>query len=247
MSSIHDGHRKRMRNRLQEGGMNGFQDHEILEWLLFHTIPRGDVNPLAHRLIREFGSLAGVLEADQESLKLVEGVGDGTALFLSQYLSVYERYLESSRKKKNNRLNDLDEIADYFRRSFVDSKQEELRVLLLGNTFNIIREDSIAQGSMRAVQMDMRRLVTLCLNSKAVYVVLGHNHPSGILYPSDSDEKVTRSVAELLRGLDLRLLDHLIVGKEGYYSMAQAKETSYIFYDKSQEPLQEKKQSKTRR
>ncbi len=244
MSSIHDGHRSRMRNRLHAGGMEGFQDHEILEWLLFHTIPRGDVNPLAHRLIREFGSLSGVLEADKESLKLVEGVGESTALFLSSYLSVYERYLESSRKKKNNRLNNLDEIAEYFRRSFVDSKQEELRVLLLGNTLNIIREDSIAQGSMRAVQMDMRRLVTLCLNSKAVYVVLGHNHPSEILFPSDSDVKVTRTVAELLRGLDLRLLDHLIVGKEGYYSMAQSKETSYIFFDRVSENLQEKNKNK---
>ncbi len=229
MGGVHDGHRERMRRRLKDGGMDGFQEHEILEWMLFHTIPRGDVNPLAHELIRQFGGLSGVLEADTDALMTVKGVGEGTALFLSNYLSVYQQYVYSSRKKKSGRFTNLDDIAEYFRQSFISSSNEELRALLLGSNLNVIREEVIAKGSLRSVNADIRRLTEAGLNAKAPFVVLAHNHPSGILLPSQRDVSVTMRIAEVLNTLEIRLLDHLIIGKEDYLSMARFKDTAYIF------------------
>ncbi len=229
MGGMHDGHRDRMRQRLKAGGLQGFQDHEILEWMLFCTIPRGDVNPLAHQLIQKFGSLSGVLEASVDSLMTVKGVGESTALFLANYLSVYERYLHDSRKKRNNHFTCLDDIAEYFRVSFIHSTNEELHALLLGPNLHVIREEVLAVGSLRSVNADVRRLAEAGLNAKATYVVLAHNHPSGILLPSERDVSVTIQIAELLKTLEIRLLDHLIIGKEDYLSMARSKETSYIF------------------
>lgn len=238
MANLHDGHRERMRQRLKVGGMDSFQEHEILEWMLFCTIPRGDVNPLAHELLRAFGSLAGVLEADVNALMTVKGVGENTALFLSNYLSVYQRYLQSSRKKQKSRFTNLDEIADYFRSSFIQSRNEEFRALLLGPKLNLIREEVIARGSLRAVNADVRRLIEAGLTSKAAYIVLAHNHPSEILLPSQRDISVTMVISELLKSLEIRLLDHLIIGKDDYVSMARSQETSYIFlsnYDKNEQ------------
>lgn len=232
MSGIHDGHRQRIRDRLKTGGIECFQEHEVLEWLLYCCIPRGDVNPLAHQLINAFGSLAGVLEADCDSLMSVPGIGESTALFISNYLSVYKFYQQSKQKSKSSRFMSLDEMAESFRVRFIGCKEEELHAMLLGSNLTYIRDEVISKGSVGSVQLNMRRLTEACLSSKAMYVVLAHNHPSNILLPSDSDVRTTINVAEVLTRLDVRLLDHLIVGSDDYTSMARSQEYSYIFHQK---------------
>lgn len=229
MSSIHDGHRKRMRDRLQKSGLHGFQDHEVLEWLLFYTIPRGDVNPLAHELMKAFGSLSGVLEADFDALMSVDGIGPGTALFLSNLLPLQQRYQNDKSKRKSRRLRNVDEIAEIFRGHLTGKKEEELYVLLLNSRFVPIRCEKVSQGSLRAVGVNMRKLTEMCLASKASYVVLGHNHPSGILFPSDADVKTTIALRSILEPLEIQIIDHLIFGEDDFVSMASSEEYSHIF------------------
>ena len=92
----HAKHRERMRTRFLEHGLDNFADHEVLELLLFYAVPRGDVNPLAHRLLDEFGSLANVLEAETPDLCRVEGMGEKTAAFLHLLPPMFRRYQTSN-------------------------------------------------------------------------------------------------------------------------------------------------------
>lgn len=229
MNGIHDGHRQRMRERLKIGGIECMQEHEVLEWLLQYSIPRGDVNPLAHRLIETFGSLAGVLNAGYEGLMTVSGVGEATALFLSNYIHVYKRYLESNRQQDKQKFKSIEDMAEYLSIQFIGCKEEVLHALLLGSNLNFIKDLVISEGSIGSVRLNLRKLTESCLNTKAAYVVLAHNHPSNILLPSDSDVRTTTSVAEVLTQLEVCLLDHLIIGSGDYISMAKSKDYSYIF------------------
>jgi DNA repair protein RadC len=229
MANIHDGHRNRIRDRLLKSGLDGFQDHEVLEWLLFYTNPRKDVNPLAHELINAFGGFSGVLEADYDALMSVEGVGHATALFLSNLLSVEKRYQVDRRKRQSKRLRSLEEIADMLRGYLKGKKEEELYILLLNSQLSLIRCERVSEGSLRSVQVNMRRLAEICLASKATYVVLGHNHPSGILFPSDADVRATIALKNVLEPLEIQLIDHLILGEDGFSSMANSKEYSHVF------------------
>jgi len=226
---LHDGHRNRMRQRLKNSGLDSFQDHEVLEWILFHTRPRGDVNDLAHHLIDEFGGLAAVLNADYEALMRVNGVGETTALFLSQLRLVYRRYEQKDQQLKKRFFKSVSQMAEYMRQNHFDHKREDLYVLLMGDNMNLICTHLLATGSLRAVHMDYRRLMSLCLNTKATHVALAHNHPSSILIPSSSDISTTINVAEVLKKIDVILVDHLIIGEDDYVSMAESEETAYIF------------------
>ncbi len=225
---LHDGHRERIRKRLREVGMNGMQEHEVLEFLLFHTRPRGDVNELAHRLLNEFGTLYGVIHADFEDLTAVKGVGETTALFLTQLPTVF-RWCMTDKKQKKFNFNSTDHMAEYMRQNYFNPKREELYALLFDSKMNLLRTELVATGSLRAVHMDYRRLIGLCFHAEAHYVVLAHNHPSAILLPSSSDISTTNSVAETLKKVEVILVDHLIIGIDDYVSMAQSAETAYIF------------------
>ncbi len=231
-ANAHAGHRSRIRKRLITSGLGGFQEHEVLEWMLFCTIPRGDVNVLAHRLLNTFGGLSGVLRADYYQLVAVEGVGEATALFLSNYLSVYGRYLESRRRKENphNRLQTTQQLGDFFHNRFLDKRTEVLYALLLDANDSYMRDFVVTEGSLERVNVDFRVLTEACLNAKCAKVVLAHNHPSGFLLPSAQDEITTRQVSSLLASLKLRLVDHLIVGEEDFVSMAEDERYSYLFF-----------------
>lgn len=229
MACMHEGHRKRMRERIKSGGLEGLQDHEILEWMLFHTVPRGDVNPLAHRLIDAFGSLSGVLEADAERLMGIQGVGESTALFLSNYLGVYKRYKQSRHHKKVLRFSDMDTVVEHIRDRMLEHKGEYLFALLLDDRLHILCCQAISEGTRGAVGVDVRKLATLCLNRNASFLVLAHNHPSDILLPSYNDVQTTIALRTSMGALGIHLLDHLIIGKDEYVSMAMSEEYSYIF------------------
>lgn len=231
MSGIHDGHRDRMRERIQKYGLDSLQDHEVLEWLLYHTIPRGDVNALAHRLIKEFGSFHDVLEGGYDSLLQVPGVGEKTALFLSNLTGVSSRFSQSKQKQNIRKFRNLQDVAQYVRVAFVNDPDERLHALMLSNDLHLIRDEIISYGIFSQVPFDWRSLMVQCVNTKAAYVVLAHNHPSNILFPSSEDIRQTGEVSKLLQRMEIKLLDHFIVGQDGVNSLRDSKEYNYLFLE----------------
>ncbi|MBQ3094804.1 MAG: hypothetical protein IJC53_00025 [Clostridia bacterium] len=207
---MHEGHREKMRIRIENAGLDSLAEHEILETLLYFTIPRGDTNPTAHRLISAFGSLSGVFEAPEKELLKIEGVGPKTARLISMLPHYSRAYLVS--KAKNDRpLSNTEDMGRYLLPYFVGEQEEKVYVLCLDNRFRPICCKCVHTGSVNAVEVSVRSIVSVALSYNATAVVLAHNHPGGVSIPSVDDRITTGKVAAALTSVGIRLLDHFVV------------------------------------
>ena len=215
----HVNHRERVRNLFLQSGLDGFSEHNVLELLLFYTIPQGDTNMTAHNLIDTFGSLQGVLDAPVEELKKVKGVGEYTAVFLSILPQLARKYYAGKTPDRVS-LYDRDALSQYVRSLFIGMKTEHIFLLSFDGSGRLNNTVRLSEGSLRQVDLDNRRIMEAALHSDAVYVVLSHNHPGGVAAPSAADANATRTVANLLSSVGIRLENHLIVAGEECYFMA---------------------------
>lgn len=136
--AIHDGHRERFRARFLQDGLDGFEDHQVLELLLFHVIPRADTNPIAHRLMRRFGTLSAVLEADPKDLASVEGMGDKAAAFLSLIPQVTRRYFHDRVNRDNPPLTSSEAVIGYLVPLMAGRPEEVFYVLCLDSQCRVL-------------------------------------------------------------------------------------------------------------
>ncbi len=219
---LHDGHRARVRQRVLKEGLLHLPVHNVLEILLFFSIPRGDTNALAHRILERYhGDLANVTEAPIEDLMAIEGVGENTA-FLLKILPEIAAYYRLSRIKDTPALNTREALQEYFIPLFYGKHNEELHLVSLDANMRPINDTKISEGSVTASAVNVRRIVETAVSSHAAAVILAHNHPSGLLRPSVKDSSATRSAAEALALIGIRVMDHVIVAEEGLYSFREA-------------------------
>lgn len=219
--SVHSGHRQRMRDRFLAEGLNNFTDIQVLELLLFYAIPRQDTNPIAHALLDRFGGLAQVMEAPIEELEKVPGVGHNAAVLLALAPAV-GRYYMVERAKAGLALNTIDACRDYLQTFFIGRRMEVVYLLCLDAKCKVLSCREVGEGSVNSANVPIRRIVEMALMSNATSVILAHNHPSGIAYPSEEDINTTRRVAAALSTVDIALADHIIVADDDYVSLAQS-------------------------
>lgn len=208
--SIHQGHRKRMRERYLKTELNGFQPHEVLELLLYYGIPRVDTNPIAHALLERFGSLHGVLCAPPEQLKQVKGMTESAVCLIALMRSVY--VYDASDQNSGVPMESFKDICAYFTELYRFEQQEVVRAAFLTNRLKLMVCDVIGEGHPSASEFSVRALTARAYASGCDVIVLAHNHPQGSAAPSDTDIAVTRQLAEVLRKSGLSLADHVIVG-----------------------------------
>lgn len=221
--SIHEGHRKRMKERFCREGLDSFNEINVLELLLFYCVQRKDTNPLAHRLLNHFGNLSNVLEASREELSQVEGVTENIAVYLSLVKEV-SRYYMVNQTQKPSILTSIDDCAQYIRPYFVGRSYETVFLLCLDAKCKVICCKKISEGSVNSAPISSRKVVETAILSKATSVVLAHNHPSGVAVPSVEDVQVTGRISSALQGVDVILVDHIVFGDDGdYVSMALSK------------------------
>ena len=213
--SPHSGHRARMKARFLENGFKGFEDHEVLEFLLFYAVARRDTNELGHALLARFGSLHRVLDAPISELTKVEGIGEHTAVLLKTLPEVCRRYRLSKLKNQKN-METLDNIGAFLVEHYMPLSHEQVTMLLLDNRQQMISFEILHSGSVNSSDINIRRIVEIALSKNAASVVLAHNHPSGNLVPSDSDIATTKMIMSALRPIDLRLREHILVAGENY-------------------------------
>lgn len=205
----HKAHRERMRTRFTENGIGSFHEHEILEMLLFYSIPVVNTNPLAHKLLSEFGSLKNVLEAPVDALAKVEGMGEKSAVFLSFINGVFSRISENSLAEIV--LSDYDIVGQYLVREFRNDKKERVIALLLDAKGNLISKEKAGDGDFNSCEIDMRGILTSALNKDAAKIILAHNHVDGNPYPSLSDKAATASLITLLNQVGIELWEHFLI------------------------------------
>lgn len=217
---LHDGHRQRLRERFRTEGLESFAPHEVLELLLFYTRARGNVNPLAHRLLETFGSLRGVLEAPVDQLTAVEGVGEETATLLSMMVPFFRRY-ELCLCDKTLKLTLYNDVLKYCRALLTGLRKERFYMISLSAQMKVLGRRIIAEGSLSEVPAYPRLVVETALNHNAYGVILCHNHPGGEATPSMGDVDVTCELEAVLAKLDIALMDHIIVADSQTYSMVE--------------------------
>jgi DNA repair protein RadC len=222
-SDLHRGHRVRIKEKFAEFGLDCFSEHEILELLLFYSIPQGDTNETAHRLINRFGSLAKVLDAPINSLTAVKGVGINTAVLIKLMPSLARRYrIEKTNLIEDDRIVNSDDAGRYILPYFAAASAEETYLLLLTAIGNVISCRKIFEGSINATEVSRYKIVRAAMEGNAAGVVLAHNHPSGIAIPGKQDIAATSGINEALKSVGIKLIDHIIVAGDDWVSMRQS-------------------------
>ncbi|WP_101697909.1 JAB domain-containing protein [Clostridium minihomine] len=216
---LHAGHRKRMQDRFLNKGIDSFESHEVLEMLLFFSIPRGDTNELAHRLMDQFGSLSGVFHAPYEELLNIKGVGRVSALLIKMIPQLCRVYYEDCHKEKV-RVFEVEQAADIFRRKYIGRANEVVVLMLLDSQCRLILCDVVNEGAVNTVPVYVRRIVELAVRYNASAAILSHNHPSGNPVPSKGDIESTISVFHALKAVNVPLRDHIIFGDQDYLSLS---------------------------
>jgi len=235
--SIHDGHRKRMRQEFLDRP-GAFPDHKLLEMLLFYSIPRIDTNPMAHRLIDRFGSLAGVLDALPEELiktppvrtqpdgpeKRAERevrVGESTVVLFKLVKEISARYAVD-RSSLNGIITATRDAYRQLRPYFFGAREERVVVLCMDGKGKSLGVRKVAEGSVNAAAIIVRAVVEASLSLNATQVILAHNHVSGLAMPSAEDITTTRYLARVLDSVGVALRDHLIFADDDMVSLRES-------------------------
>jgi DNA repair protein RadC len=214
-----EGHRKRLRERFLKSGIEGFQDYEIVELLISLGRPRTNCKPQAKEAIRQFKSLRGVLEASPEELQQIKGIGPHSIFGIKFMQAVAREFLKEKIMEKPV-CNSSQEIFDYFYHSMRDLRKEIIKVVYLNSQNQIIEIRDFSQGTVDSAYVYPREVIEGALRSSAVSLVLVHNHPSGNPEPSQSDKLLTRDLVFSATMLQIKLLDHIIIGDNKYFSFA---------------------------
>lgn len=220
-SSIHDGHRRGMKEQFLARGLSGMRDHQILELLLFYAVPRIDVNPLAHRLEDHFGSLAGVFHATYDQLLEVEGVGPNIATLLQLIPAVSARYLEES-ASVGKRIMTSWQLQELLAPLFFGQRDELAYLVCMDAKNKVLATRKLGEGVVDAVPIAARKVVEAALGCNASRVILAHNHVSGVALWSPADVDTTLRLKRLLAETGIVLMDHVILAGDDMVSMAES-------------------------
>ncbi len=212
------GHRDRLRDRFRSAGPGAFADYELLELVLFRSIPRKDVKPIAKRLIARFGSFAEVLGAPEQQIREVEGVGPATAFDLKLTFAAAQRLTKGLIARKTI-LSSWSAVIDYCRAAMAFSEKEQFRILFLDKKNQLVADEVQQTGTIDHTPVYPREVVKRALELSATAVILVHNHPSGDPTPSRADIQMTQQIIDIAKPLGISVHDHIIVGRDGHCSM----------------------------
>lgn len=216
------GHRKRVKERFLKDGPESFTDEDLLELLLFFGIPRRDTRGLARQLLKEFnGRLDAILDADEKTLLKIPGLGKKALLPLKVVHEVARRYLRA-RIKEGKYLKSPKEVYEYLLYELKGEKKEIFMVIYLASDNRVLSLDRLFEGTISESLVYPREIFGRAYTLGASKIILAHNHPSGNLSPSSADKNITKLLLLTGKLLHLKVLDHIIVGYDSYFSFAEA-------------------------
>lgn len=217
MANPNEGHRHRLRERMMKEGLQGFQDHEVLELLLFQYVPRKDTNKMAHELLTKFGGFSNVLDASPEQLMTVDGISETIACNIAMLKEVWQRYRKSVANKMS--LRGFASIIKYSKLIVADHYHEKLVAVYVDNATNFILQEEFTSDNTQQVSVDIKKIVSSAMRANAAGVILFHCHVRGICTPSEYDKAFTEKLYFALASLNVMLLEHIIFNAENdYYS-----------------------------
>ena len=213
----HKGHRDRLRERFKRAGIKGIQDYELMELVLFLSIPRRDVKPLAKELLAQFNTFAGVMDAPLERLTEIKGISEKTAGNLKLHQATAEK-IALSRLDGKQIISSWDELLRYSRIAMAEKDVEQFRVLYLNRKNGLIADELQNTGTVDHTPVYPREIVKRALILSASAIIIMHNHPSGDPTPSKADIKMTNEIDNICKSMGIVLHDHLIVARRDVLS-----------------------------
>lgn len=220
-SSEHSGHRKRMKKRYLEYGLDTFEKHEILELALYYAIPMKDTNPIAHKLMEQFGSLSAVFDAPIGVL-MECGITENTAIFLKMIPDLLSVYMDDKFNNTEKVINE-DNLPQKFINKFLGKSYEMVYLLLMDSKYKELYCGIVSKGSITNADVNIPKICELSLRYSARYAIIAHNHPSGICLPSNADLKVTTKLYQALKYINVELIDHYIVADDDCISLSESR------------------------
>ncbi len=217
---LHDGHRQRMRERFLKSGGSGFQQHELLEMLLYYAIPRINTNDIAHRLLDRFGSISGIFAADHNALCSVKGITEHTAVLLKLLPALYAVDMDAHTTQIT--LDSYEKVCGYFRKLYQYERNEVIRLACLDEMLRLRSCHILERGNTNSVSVSLRAVAEIAILENCNTVMIAHNHPDGAAVASAEDIAATRHLYQGLQGLSIRLIDHVVVGRNGAVSMRES-------------------------
>lgn len=214
---IHDGHRQRIRDKYIKSDIKTFEDHEILELLLFYSVPYKDTNEIAHNLINHFGSLSGVFSASVSELTKVEGITQNSAVLISMIPKIMAR--ATIKDISDISLDSVDALSAYCKSLFIGEVFETLKVICLDQKLKVLGCETISGGTTGTIEFSARKVIETAFKYKSDIIALAHNHPRGDISPSQADIAATNSLKTTLSAVGIKILDHIIVADGNALSM----------------------------
>ena len=228
-NGIHDKHRERVRDEFLANGFTlDTPPHKILEMLLFYSIPRIDTNELAHTLLNKFGSIEAVLDAKDEDLLAVKGIGKNTVTFF-KLIKFTTNFYVNEKHKGIKRFSEYDDICQTIIDKYIGFTKEKIGVTSFGNSGEIVGFDFVAEGDINEVGIPIRKVVETIIKRNASSIIISHNHPNGYAAPSKPDVYFTRELREALELMNIKLIDHIIVSDNDFISLRSSKDYAYVF------------------
>ena len=212
---MHKDHRKHKKDRFLSEGLDSFEPHNVLELLLFYSIPQKDTNETAHMLINRFGSLSAVFDAPYDDLLTVPGISEHSATLIKLIPAISRRYA-MEKNSKVTKLSSIEDIGKYLVARYLGVTEETVLLLLLDNKFGLIDCVKVHEGSVNSSAITMRKLIETALFKRASMVVLAHNHPSGVALPSSDDLFTTQQVKRAFDLVEIGVLAHIIVAGDTF-------------------------------
>jgi len=213
------GHRRRLREKFLKAGLNAFLDYEVIELLLTLGTPRKDCKEAARRSLKEFRSLRGVLEADARDLQRIKGIGEHNVFGIKLVQEVSRRFLKD-RLMSRPFCRSSSEVFDYLYHCLRDQRREIFKVLFLDPKNQILEEKTLFEGTVDSSAVYPREIMKDALRFDATALIFVHNHPSGDPDPSLCDRDITRELVFAARVMQLKVLDHIVIGNNRYFSFA---------------------------
>tara|TARA_R110002072_G_scaffold269868_3_gene429643 strand:+ start:200257 stop:200931 length:675 start_codon:yes stop_codon:yes gene_type:complete len=212
--------KERPREKLLAGGPSSLSDAELLAVFL-RTGTRGQTAlDVARSLLVDFGGLTHILTATIDEFCRRDGLGPGKYVQFQAVLELARRYM-SERLAESDALTNSDLTRDYLRARMRDYQHEVFACLYLDNQHRVTAMEELFQGTIDGAAVYPREVVKRCLHNNAAAVIFAHNHPSGVAEPSQADIAITRRLKTALNTIDVRVLDHVVVGRSDVVSFAE--------------------------
>ncbi len=211
----HSGHRHRIIAKIETQTLC---DHELLEILLFNGLPRQNTNELAHRLLAEFGSFDGVMNATVPALQKVKGIGESLAGYIRVVGLIAKKWLDDQLNETMPKKFSYDAFMSYLKRAYKNLQTEVLDAYLLGDAGEILAKKRFSSSMYGKVEMEAPQLIQMLYTQNPAGIVLVHNHPSGEALPSSLDDFTTAYCQKICEENGVLFCDHLIYAQAGVYS-----------------------------